>query len=521
MKDGITRTSHIAGDLSNRPTRQKKGRGIKVDLLLIPHEGETNQLDSALEFYESSLLKGVKLGPSEVLYHLKDNGCDWDYRKGEGVKLLQRNASNFFKRMMEHAKRINHPVVDLFERTNSYAVAQAPKSKPKSNPKPKSISIPKLAFKSEYSSPEPQISRKSTRKRKIKAAQASTEENEIAEAATILQQLFFARLSTITDRSSRMEIEEEPEDPIAIADREQAEIEHASETLIGLNKIDKPFQRYVNFSLPSHHRGSFYAEVCRELAESNNELHASYKAASEKFDWDAYRLSKKRTGPMFHSGEDFSVLPMNRPIVYDRPKPKPQSKPKVAPKSRATPKPRATAIPRPKAEPKPKKKTVAKPRVKAAPKVKQQIEHILDANSEKVDTRGVLALSQGSRIKGLSRHSPYGTRFSAQMQNGELRESFLAGDLQDRIRSNGKQTALELVLHIGEIDQLEYAWGFVKSQGNIGAGQLLEYLRCVNLDLNHRKMNAPLLQKNAGNFFKRVQEFGKKRELDPTYLSRH
>lgn len=516
MKDGYTRTSHIAGDLSNRPTRQKNGRGIKVDLLLIPHEGETHQLDSALEFFEASLLKGVKLGPSEVLYHLKENGCDWDYRKGEGVKLLQRNASNFFKRMMEHAKRINHTVIDLYERMNTCGFAQAPKSKPKPIPKPKTISIA-LELPSDHFPSESQEFRKSTRKRKMTATKTLVEQNEATQAAAILQQMFFTRIETFADRAFRMEIVEEIVDSKTTAEREQAEIEHASEILFGLNKIDRPSKKYVNFSLPSHHQGSFYAEVCRELAESNNEIRSDFLAASSKFDWEGYRLSKKRIGPKHHSGEDFSVLPMNRPLVYDRPKPKPQQKPKA----RATPKVRATVIPRVKSEPKLKKKTSANPRIKAASKVKEQIEPILDANYEKVDQMGILALSQGSRIKGLSRHSPYGTRFSAQMQNGELRESFLAGDLQDRIRVNGKQTALELVLHIGEIDQLECAWEFVKNNDNIGAGQLLEHLRNVKLDLNHRKMNAPLLQKNAGNFFKRVQEFGKKRESDPTYLSRH
>ena len=104
MKDGSVRTSHVAGDLANR-ARIKNGRGSRVDLVLATHQGERFQLDAALEFYQLALGRSSHPGPSEVLSHLKDLEMDWDYRKGEGIKLLQRNASNFFKRMMEHAKR--------------------------------------------------------------------------------------------------------------------------------------------------------------------------------------------------------------------------------------------------------------------------------------------------------------------------------------------------------------------------------------------------------------------------------
>jgi hypothetical protein len=109
------------------------------------------------------------------------------------------------------------------------------------------------------------------------------------------------------------------------------------------------------------------------------------------------------------------------------------------------------------------------------------------------------------------------------MPNGEMRESFLAGDLADRARSaDGKsQGELILVLHPGEIKQLEVAWEFLQTQNNaqLGAGVVLEYLRSLDLDFNHRKAATRLLQKNAGNFFKRVQEYGRRKQLDPYYLS--
>ena len=56
----------------------------------------------------------------EKISNLKDIGIDWDYRKGDNVKLLQRNSSNFFKRMMEHARRLSHPLAE------NYAIPSAP-----------------------------------------------------------------------------------------------------------------------------------------------------------------------------------------------------------------------------------------------------------------------------------------------------------------------------------------------------------------------------------------------------------
>jgi hypothetical protein len=95
--------------------------------------------------------------------------------------------------------------------------------------------------------------------------------------------------------------------------------------------------------------------------------------------------------------------------------------------------------------------------------------------------------------------------------------------LADRVRTgNGKgQGELLLVLHAGEIQQLHTAWEFVQAQepNQIGAGLVLEELRMLGLDINHRKPGSKLLQKNAGNFFKRVQEYGRRKSVDPTYLA--
>jgi hypothetical protein len=128
---------------------------------------------------------------------------------------------------------------------------------------------------------------------------------------------------------------------------------------------------------------------------------------------------------------------------------------------------------------------------------------------------------KGISNKGLSRHSPYGTRFCAEMEDQTFRESFLAGDLVDRARVRGGKNRgeLRLILHPGEISQLEKSWEFICSAPVLpGAASVLEHLRSLGMDINHRKVGAKLLQKNAGNFFKRVQEFGKRRITDPTYL---
>ncbi|KAJ3311865.1 hypothetical protein HDV04_003605 [Boothiomyces sp. JEL0838] len=104
LADGKRHTSHIAGELSQR-FQIRPGKSHRTELILVPHEGELFQLETAWTYFENLSRKGVRPGPSELLHHLKEMNCDFDYRKGDGSKLLQRNASNFYKRVMEYGKR--------------------------------------------------------------------------------------------------------------------------------------------------------------------------------------------------------------------------------------------------------------------------------------------------------------------------------------------------------------------------------------------------------------------------------
>jgi hypothetical protein len=128
--------------------------------------------------------------------------------------------------------------------------------------------------------------------------------------------------------------------------------------------------------------------------------------------------------------------------------------------------------------------------------------------------------SSGIPNKGLSRHSPYGTRFYAEMADGTFQESYLAGDLAGRVRVGGKSRGeLLLKMHEGEIEQLVKSWQFISERSfTPTSSSVLEFLQKNNIDDNYRKPGTKLLAKNAGNFFKRVQEFGKRREIDPQYL---
>jgi hypothetical protein len=127
---------------------------------------------------------------------------------------------------------------------------------------------------------------------------------------------------------------------------------------------------------------------------------------------------------------------------------------------------------------------------------------------------------KGIKAKGLSRYSPYGTRFSAMMEDGSIRESYLAGELINRSRAKGgKRIGLNLVHHQGEIEQLELAWDLIKhSQNSFGPGAVLEHLNSFGIDINYRFGETRMLLKNAGNFLKRVQEFGNSRAQDSSYL---
>lgn len=103
------------------------------------------------------------------------------------------------------------------------------------------------------------------------------------------------------------------------------------------------------------------------------------------------------------------------------------------------------------------------------------------------------------------------------MPDGAMKEAYLAGDLADRVRGKG-QGELLLVLHDGEIHQLESAWSYMQKQ-HAGAGGVLDHLRSKGLDMNHRCPGSKFIQKNAGNFFKRAQEYGRRKEANPSYLA--
>ena len=442
MKDGSYRTSHIAGDLANR-ARQKGGKGGRVDLVLVTHEGERNQLDSALRFYETCAKRsGPNPGPSEVLNHLKAFKMDWDYRKGDGVKLLQRNASNFFKRMMEHARRVSHPVAD------HYALP----------PPPKSAAV----------------------------------DVEVSMAAAILESLKYAS-NYETESDQEMQVDEDVSSSNEVETSSKVESDRPVTVKIVSSKPKG--KREVDWSLPQHHQGSFYYEICRHSVVAREEETRFYSKAAETFDWstveDVTAAHKPSTKAKHSERFDYDTEVSEE---YYVPRTKKQKiRPQVTPRQ-----------PRP--APKQFTSTGSVPST-AAPVVR----------------KGREGLSAGNFLKGLSRHSPYGTRFCAQMPNGEMRESYLAGDLAERVRSGtGKgQGELLLVLHAGEIQQLQTAWEFVRAQepNQIGAGVVLEELRMLGLDINHRKPGSKLLQKNAGNFFKRVQEYGRRKSVDPTYLA--
>ena len=497
MRDGTYKMSHIAGDLANR-ARTRGEKGGRVELALVTHKGEREQLDSALSFYENANTKayafGPRPGPSEVLNHLKELGIDWDYRKGENVKLLQRNASNFFKRMMEHARRLSHPLAE------AYSLPSAP-----SNATMIAPSVP---------APQPSV------------APAVEADPSVRKAAAILASMMFAK------------IEEEPIDE----DQDEMDIDHNTDysyqSIVSSSSHSKNDRysygedisdstRITDWGRPKHHAGSFYYEVCRHTAAELSAEKEYYDKAAESFDWtsvedvtSAYKpnrvvapsrrpalpsLAKPKRGYYHGNGSDseFDEWGNGNRSARNGVSSSVSKKQKVIVEKSQTFTPSA-------------------PRQRQAPKAFISNGSVPSTAPPAVIRKGREGLSAGVFLKGLSRHSPYGTRFCATMPNGEKRESYLAGDLADRVRSGPGGGELLLVLHAGEIDQLQSAWEFVVSHEdsyNIGAGQVLEYLRQVGKDANHRKPGTALLQKNAGNFFKRVQEYGKRKTADPNYLS--
>lgn len=332
MRDGSYKQSHISGDLVDR-VKQRDGKSPRGDLDLVTHQSETTQLEETWKFCEVSVAQGkARPGPSEVLNFLRESDIDFDYRKGTGVRLLQRNASNFYKRMMEYGKRISAK-----RNSSEYAL----------------LHLDLSAFFAEIGLPATTLSVPTTIE-----VQAQDVEMEILQPAVIAKAII---VSNDDDDFEMSEIIEEEEDAL----------------------------------------------------------------------------------------NDQTFAPFNK----------------------------------------------------------------RNRNGARVAKKNSRQLKIGTGIKGLSRHAPYGTRFSALMDDGSFKESFLAGELNDRVRVGKSRGEIILVEHLGERAQLEAAWNFMQiPNSNPGAAAVLDHLRGIKLDRNHRSNNGgKLLQKNAGNFYKRVQDFGKKR----------
>lgn len=503
MKDGSYKMSHIAGDLANR-ARSKSGKGGRADLVLVTHDGEREQLEAALAFYENATNKyvfGPRPGPSEVLSHLKELGIDWDYRKGENVKLLQRNASNFFKRMMEHARRLQHILAE------PYSVPPAP---------PNATMI--INSSTSLTSAAPALT---------PAPTPAAVEADVRKAAVILTSMMFAKpeaeeAAYPEEFSDEMDIElsDDYSNQSNSVFQRSFDTINSSQSSLPNKRHEIDNDRVTDWSRPKHLPGSFYFEVCRHTVQSLQEENEFYSKTAETFDWSlvedvtsAYKPNRvfQRAPPKikrsyqygFESDSDFEEF-------------------RGAPQPRSGPKKQKIAVDRSYSQQPEKPFSTPVPRQRQAPKAFVSNGSVVSTAPQAVIRKGREGLSAGVFLKGLSRHSPYGTRFCATMPSGEKRESYLAGDLADRVRTGPGGGELLLVLHPGEIDQLQSAWEFVLSQVdvyNVGAGQVLEHLRLVGKDANHRKPGTVLLQKNAGNFFKRVQEYGKRKQCDPNYLS--
>eukprot|EP00842_Homolaphlyctis_polyrhiza_P002692 jgi/Hompol1/3423/HPOL_003234-RA len=410
MKDGTIKTSHIAGDLAHR-ARARGVRGQRVDLVLVTHTGENQQLQVSWAFCEEAIKRGEgRPGPSEVLNHLRESNIDNDYRKGGNVKLLQRNASNFYKRMMEFGKRVlsgEQSVADFGKETK---LARVP------------ITVPAVAAASDTIASSMQIDsaidQTASGSGSMLCAAAATA------AATIEQ----------TQHESGSEFDwGEEEDQVDVDDDDD-------------EYLEKPVSRR---SSAAHNGDGHTSRTAKQLSSSSlSGLTAVNSSVQNSTD-----LSGSTSG--------------------------------------------------------------------------QSTTHIAKGPLPAGPSR-VTRTARSNFGKGLSRHSPYGTRFTAIMEDGTIRQSYLAGDLIDRARTAGGRSRgdLLLMIHKGEVAQLEAAWSFVQQHHEISgkttqpaAAELLARLESMGLDINHRKKGTRLIQKNAGNLFKRVQQFGRRRAENEAYLT--
>ncbi|KAH6566685.1 hypothetical protein BASA60_009383 [Batrachochytrium salamandrivorans] len=463
MQDGTVRVSHISGDLANR-ARTRNDRGARVDLDLIAHEGEMEQLRRTWTFCQLCLVdSGVRPGPSDVLAYLRRIGIDGDYRKGGDFKLLQRNASNFFKRMVEYGRRVM--AGETFGCDNSGS-----NSSTSSSGGVEDVSM--------VDSCEPRI--------------RMSDRVENGGTAFIPKYSNYDGVMAILDAASSI-------------------AKHDANVAIG-SASSARWNSGISGGVPPR-----ASTICRNTTTSTGvtaDAHLDSDSGESEFDWGV----EDEEIDIDDSDKDYFDKKPRASTAARRSAPSATGGKCSTYKRTSTKQASCTSLMT-------SGSTVVEPSSLANNPTDTVTGVPLSENSSETTTGTSLAM-RSLYSKGLSRHSPYGTRFSAQMENGVFRESFLAGDLVDRVRTRGSRSRgeLNLVLHRGEVEQLEAGWSFmhacnVTGKPVPGAAALLEHLRLSDLDYNHRKNGGKLLQKNAGNLFKRVQEFGRRRMADPYYLS--
>jgi hypothetical protein len=92
------------------------------------------------------------------------------------------------------------------------------------------------------------------------------------------------------------------------------------------------------------------------------------------------------------------------------------------------------------------------------------------------------------------------------MPDGEIRESFVAGDLLNRKKLGKRLSKISLVIHEGEAAQLKIGSDYLKTNNQVSAGKVLDHLVEHNLDINYRKNGIKIARADASNFLKRVKE---------------
>ncbi|KAJ1341537.1 hypothetical protein BSLG_003961 [Batrachochytrium salamandrivorans] len=429
MKDGSIKKSHIAGDLADR-ARVRPGRGTRVDLVLEVHQGEMDQLESAWIFCEDILKStGVRPGPSEVLGHLRHIKIDHDYRKDSEAKLLQRNASNFYKRMIEYGRRLQSTV----------AVNHA-----SSSITPDVVMMDKIDYSAVQNNSVPV---------------AVT--NHFVEPTPVLQIPKYSNYEGVAAiLKAAMEIEGDAMPGLATGEslykyNAAPSIGHTAPTI----------QRYESANahcfVPS--------EVIGHVSPTPLTQYTDGVSHTPKTDFD-FNNKDIVAGGKVKGCQD-------KKYPYGLPSPL----------------------------------------------------NMTATSSKKYTPRKRSPARQNSYASLMTSGSTASDELSSQFLKNMLRLLPLQYQKLSRLPLLLQWCALRTARSIppfaicGEINQLESGWEFIqvcRSAGHPtpGATALLDHLRQASLDFNFRQNGSKLLQKNAGNLFKRVQEFGKRRLADPNYL---